>query len=145
LATLKETDKLFNVKVDNYYNVYMKDLLVCFMRRKNFEVQEIIDVFLIALKLGELEYFLIYYRQFKKSFADKKNTESYENLNWVFFTLVDSEMSLRAGCSNEFLNGVLEVLKAYHGLMRFSTIKLFVQRAIAVIVAADNSKGDKPH
>jgi hypothetical protein len=142
ISALRFTDS-FTYGDESKNNVYMKDVMICYMRRKLFRENDILNVFLLAKKIQELEYFPIYYRMFKKDQADQKGTPGYENINWLFFTLIDSEVSLNAGCTNEFVVGTLEILKAYHHLMRFGTIKFFLYRIMSMLVAANPENENK--
>jgi hypothetical protein len=58
-------------------------------------------------------------------------------LSWLFFTLIDTEVSLRAGCTNEFVTGSLEILKEFHPIMRFSAIKFFMMKILSIMTVAD--------
>lgn len=142
VSTLRYTDS-FTYDGESKHDVYMKDIMVCYMRRKLFRENDILNVFLLAKKIEEIEYFPIFYRMFKKEWAVKKGTPEYENIDWLFFTLIDSEVSLQAGCTNEFVAGTLEILKIYSHLMRFGTIKFFIYRIISCLMAADPARVHK--
>lgn len=105
LGYLNSTDSFtFTPVTDNY--MALRDILVCIIRKKQVTVSDVIDAFMLTHKLGQPEYMNIFYKKFKTLWkTSSKGTEDYENVDWVFYTLIDSEVSLKAGCMNEFLAG----------------------------------------
>lgn len=132
----------FSQVTDNYMG--LRDILICIIRKKQITVSDVIDAFMLTHKLGQLEYMTIFYKKFKVLWKTQvKGTEDYENVDWLFYTLIDSEVSLKAGCMNEFLAGQIDVLKAYHSVMRFTTIRFFFLRILGIMSACDSSKDEK--
>ena len=105
LSYLNSSDSFtFSPVTDEY--LPLRDILICILRKKQIATSDVIDAFMLTHKLEQPEYMPIFYKKFKTLWKKStKGTEDYENVDWLFYTLIDSEVSLRAGCINEFLAG----------------------------------------
>ena len=114
-----------------------EDLLIDYLNKpKKYTAEDIIDIFFLTEKLGKLEWFIFFFREYKKNSKflnlNNKKKEKEEGLNDLFFNLIDSEVSLRAGCVNEFIYGQIFILDTYFKRMRYECILSICNRLAAI-------------
>ena len=97
-------------------------------------------MYLLCAKLGRIEIFADYYKRFKlleKSIKPYKIVYSKEDsarIHDIFFYLLDTEMSLRSGCSNEFLQNTLYMIEQSWVGMELVVLSDLLTRCVLIMM-----------
>ena len=122
-------------------NWYLVELLNDYLSnsKKTFTTDSVLNAFLLAKRTDKMEYFSHYYRKYNKLLKKKPDTVD-KALGELFYNLIDSEVSLEAGCSNEFLYGYHSILQKFWKEIDLKLLHYMILRVLAVYNAS--IKGD---
>ena len=115
-------------------NWYMYHVMSDYLAQDTYTVDSIVNTFLLTKRLNREEYFSHFYSNYKKYFKNHK--EKQKDLNNLFYGLIDSEVSLRAGCANEFIDGYCSIIKTYYKQLRANLVGKMILRVLTIYAAA---------
>ena len=116
-------------------NWYLLELLNDYLSQESFTADSVANAFVLAKRTDRLEIFSHYYRQYNKMYKKRPNQVD-GSLGELFFNLIDSEVSLEAGCSNEFLYGFHSILNTFCEELDPKLIQSMIIRMLAVYNAS---------
>lgn len=129
-------------------NEYILEILLDFMNSKNFEAQGVLHFFLVCRAVERLDLFLMYYSKFMKrhkvyweTFSEHKRKQM-NSINDLFFTLVDSEVSLLSGNVSEFIDGQVWVIEKFSEKMSSNLLLNMVERVVVLLKLGKVAGGD---
>lgn len=117
----------------------MLDIVSKYQKESCFKIESIFNIFFISVKMGKLEIFADYYKRFKMAEkTDKLNASHYpdpkrKQIHDIFFNLLDSEMSITSGCSNEFVYSYLYLVEVYWTYLSEDMVWNMIMRAVTIL------------
>ena len=104
-------------------------------------------MYLLCSKSGKLEIFADYYKRFKMLEKNNKidktvySKQYIEQIHDSFYYLLDTEMSLKSGCSNEFLQNCLYVIEqSWTSMESIVLSNLLTKWVLVMIISSPKSE-----